>query len=74
MASPHRLMAGCLSLAAVDGRLWVLLFAFVVPGVLLIVTVVRFASNPLAVLAIFAAMLLGALYYTTYVDSSADAA
>lgn len=52
-----------------DGRWVVALSTLVFPSVLLGVTVWRFASNPLAVLALVAVMVAGAAYLVTYTEN-----
>jgi hypothetical protein len=52
-----------------DGRLLTLLLTFVIPAILIGVTIWRFASNPIAILALVLIMLGGALYLLTYTDS-----
>ena len=59
-------MTGVLSSDGVDGRLPVLGLTLAFPAVLLGVTLEWFGANPVAVLVLFATMLLGSLYYTTY--------
>lgn len=54
-----------------DGRWFTLVMLFFVPIVLLAVTVVWFASNPIAILAEIAAMIVGTLYLLTYKESFA---
>lgn len=52
-----------------DGRLATVLLAFVLPGVLLGVTVWKFASNPLSVLVLVSAMVIGGLYLLSYSET-----
>jgi hypothetical protein len=52
-----------------DGRLLTLLATLVLPTVLIAVTVWKFASNPVAILALVMVILGGALYLLTYTDS-----
>jgi hypothetical protein len=54
-----------------DGRMFTVLLFFVVPAALLAVDVVIFSSNPIAVFACFAVMLIGALYLMSYRESFA---
>lgn len=49
-----------------DGRWYVVLLTFVLPTALAGVTVWKFGSNPLALLVIFAVVILGGFYLTTY--------
>jgi hypothetical protein len=53
----------------VDGRIVVVGLAIVLPGVLMGATVVWFSTNPLAMLGLFATMLLGGLYLLSYSDT-----
>jgi hypothetical protein len=52
-----------------DGRLLTVLLTFVLPAILIAVTIWRFASNPIAILALVLIILGGALYLLTYTDS-----
>ncbi|MCI4325385.1 MAG: hypothetical protein L3K00_05860 [Thermoplasmata archaeon] len=52
-----------------DGRILTVLFTFVVPAILIGVTIWQFSDNPLAILALVMVMLGGALYLLTYTDS-----
>jgi hypothetical protein len=54
-----------------DGRLLTVLLLFVVPAALLGVTVVEFASNPVAVFALLGVMVAGGFYLLTYTESYA---
>jgi hypothetical protein len=54
-----------------DGRLLVVLLAFVVPAALMGVTVVWFASNPISFLVLFGVMIAGGLYLLTYTETFA---
>lgn len=53
----------------VDGRFIVVGLTIILPAILLGVTVGWFATNPLALLVLFAVMLLGALYLVSYTDT-----
>lgn len=52
-----------------DGRLIAGLVTFVAPAALIGVTVWRFASNPLAILALLSVMAVGAFYILSYTES-----
>jgi len=54
-----------------DGRLFTVLFALVLPAALMGVTIVWFASNPVSILALFAVMIAGGYYLLTYSESFA---
>ncbi len=54
-----------------DGRLFTVIFLFVVPAALIGVTIGLFHSNPVAIFALFVAMLVGAFYLLTYRESFA---
>ena len=49
-----------------DGRHYTVLFLLVLPAVLIGVTIWHFASNPLAIFALLAAMVVGAFYLLSY--------
>ena len=51
-----------------DGRIPTVLIGLVAPFVALGVTVVYFATNPLAVLGSFTAIIAGSLYLLSYTD------
>ncbi|HEV2428555.1 MAG TPA: hypothetical protein VGV64_01750 [Thermoplasmata archaeon] len=52
-----------------DGRLLTVLATFLLPAVLIGVTIWKFASNPLAILGLLAVVVAGALYLLTYTDT-----
>ncbi|HUI38416.1 MAG TPA: hypothetical protein VLY85_02175 [Thermoplasmata archaeon] len=52
-----------------DGRILTVLLAFVLPAILMVVTVWKFASNPVAFLVLFGVMVVGGLYLLTYSDT-----
>lgn len=52
-----------------DGRWFTVLFLFLLPAALIAVTVEWFSSNPVAILAEIAAMIVGGLYLLTYTES-----
>jgi hypothetical protein len=52
-----------------DGRLITVLFALVLPGILIGVTAVYFALNPLSILACIGVMVGGSLYLLSYTGS-----
>jgi hypothetical protein len=52
-----------------DGRFWTALFTLGVPAVLIAVTAIWFASNPLAILALLSVMVGGSLYLMTYTET-----
>lgn len=52
-----------------DGRVGALVVTQLLPAVLIGVTVWQFASNPIALLAEVAAMVVGAIYILTYADT-----
>lgn len=52
-----------------DGRLATVLLTLVLPGILLGVTYVYFAINPIAVLVLFSVMVVGVLYLLSYTES-----
>ena len=54
-----------------DGRLATVLLTFVLPAALLGVTVVEFASNPVAVLVLISTMVAGGFYLLTYQETFA---
>ncbi len=54
-----------------DGRMATVLLTLVLPTILLGVTVVEFASNPVAVLVLIATMIAGGFYLLTYQESFA---
>jgi hypothetical protein len=53
----------------IDGRWFTVIFLFLLPAVLVAVTIWRFSSNPLAIMAEFAAMIAGAFYLLSYTDA-----
>jgi hypothetical protein len=54
-----------------DGRLVTVLLAFVLPAVLMGVTVAFFASNPVSIFVLLAVMVAGGLYLLTYTETFA---
>jgi hypothetical protein len=52
-----------------DGRLATVLLGFVLPGILLAVTIEWFGTNPLTVLVLFSVIVGAAFYLLTYSDS-----
>jgi hypothetical protein len=52
-----------------DGRILTVLLTFVLPAILIGVTIWQFAANPLAILALILVIIGGALYLLTYTDS-----
>ncbi|HEV8050670.1 MAG TPA: hypothetical protein VGP88_08775 [Thermoplasmata archaeon] len=52
-----------------DGRILTLLLTYVLPAALIVLTVWKFASNPLAILALVLVMIGGSVYLLTYTDS-----
>ncbi|MGI0132696.1 MAG: hypothetical protein ACREDK_06365 [Thermoplasmata archaeon] len=52
-----------------DGRLITVLLTFLLPAVLIGVTIWRFSINPLAILVLLTVMIAGALYLLTYSDA-----
>ncbi|MCI4365533.1 MAG: hypothetical protein L3K10_05680 [Thermoplasmata archaeon] len=56
-----------------DGRLFTVVFLLLLPAVLIGVTVVRFASNPLAIFVLLAMMVAGAFYLLSYTATFAAA-
>ena len=52
-----------------DGRVITLLLTYALPAVLIAVTVWKFASNPIAILALIMVMIAGSVYLLTYTDS-----
>jgi hypothetical protein len=56
-----------------DSRLLIVLLTFVLPAVLIAVTIWRFASNPLSILALVLVIIGGALYLLTYTDTFGSA-
>jgi hypothetical protein len=52
-----------------DGRIITLLLTFLLPAVLIAVTVWQFASNPIAILVLLMVMIAGALYLLTYTET-----
>jgi hypothetical protein len=52
-----------------DGRWFTVVFLEILPIALIGVTVWRFASNPLAIFVLLAAMVAGAFYLLTYSSS-----
>jgi len=53
----------------VDGRIPTLLITQLVPAALIGVTIWRFSSNPLALVALLGVMIVGGLYLLTYSES-----
>ncbi|MCI4358106.1 MAG: hypothetical protein L3J95_00940 [Thermoplasmata archaeon] len=49
-----------------DGRVVTAFFTFLIPAVLIAVTVWKFASNPLSFLILVSTMVAGGLYLLTY--------
>lgn len=49
-----------------DGRLFTVLVFLVLPAALIGVTIGLFSSNPVAILALIALMIIGAFYLLTY--------
>ncbi|HTT72647.1 MAG TPA: hypothetical protein VMG99_00645 [Thermoplasmata archaeon] len=54
-----------------DGRLVTVLLTFLLPAVLIGVTVVWFASNPVSIFVLFSVMVGGGLYLLSYTESFA---
>ncbi|HYK92752.1 MAG TPA: hypothetical protein VEY07_01755 [Thermoplasmata archaeon] len=52
-----------------DGRVIAVLLTQLLPAALIGVTIWRFASNPLALLALIGVMIVGALYILTYTET-----
>jgi predicted branched-subunit amino acid permease len=52
-----------------DGRIITLLLTFLLPAVLIAVTVWQFASNPISILVLLMVMIAGALYLLTYTET-----
>jgi hypothetical protein len=52
----------------VDGRLIAFLIGILAPAILLAVTVVWFASNPLAIVGLILVMALGGFYVVSYAE------
>lgn len=52
-----------------DGRILTILVTFLLPAVLIGVTIWQFASNPVAILLLVMVIVGGALYLLTYSDS-----
>lgn len=52
-----------------DGRILVVALTIVLPAVLMGATIVWFATNPIAMLVLFSAMLLGGLYLLSYTET-----
>jgi hypothetical protein len=52
-----------------DGRILTVLLTFVLPAILIGVTIWQFASNPLSILILLMVIIGGALYLLTYTDS-----
>ena len=52
-----------------DGRLLTILVTFLLPAVLIGVTIWQFASNPIAILVLVMVIIGGALWLLTYSDS-----
>jgi hypothetical protein len=53
-----------------DGRWFTVIVLFVLPAVAIAATIVWFSSNPVAIFAAFAAMIVGAFYVMTYPEST----
>jgi predicted branched-subunit amino acid permease len=51
-----------------DGRLATVLLAFVLPAILIGVTAVYFASNPVSILVLVSVMVVGALNLVSYTE------
>ena len=49
-----------------DGRLLTVIVFLIIPGALIGVTIAEFSSNPVAIVAFIAVMLVGAFYLLTY--------
>ena len=54
-----------------DGRLFTLLVAIVLPAVLIGVTIAYFHSNPVSIFALLAVMIAGSFYLLSYTESFA---
>ncbi|MFI5417496.1 MAG: hypothetical protein ACHQ2Y_01165 [Candidatus Lutacidiplasmatales archaeon] len=52
-----------------DGRLTTVLLTLALPGALIALTIIRFSSNPLAILGLFSVMIGGGLYLLTYSET-----
>ncbi|MCI4349447.1 MAG: hypothetical protein L3J93_04445 [Thermoplasmata archaeon] len=52
-----------------DGRAYTVLLTFLVPAVLIGVTIWKYAANPLALLILFSVMIAGGLYLLTYSET-----
>jgi len=57
-----------------DGRTVTVLATFVLPAILIGVTVWRFSSNPLALMALMTVMIAGGIYLTTYPEIAGTSA
>jgi hypothetical protein len=51
------------------GRLLVVLLTFVLPAILMGVTIVWFASNPVSIFVLFGVIIAGGLYLLTYSEN-----
>jgi hypothetical protein len=49
-----------------DGRLVTILATFLLPAILIGITIWRFSSNPIALIVLVVVMIAGGLYLTTY--------
>jgi hypothetical protein len=54
-----------------DGRLLTVLLTLVLPAVLLGVTILYFASNPVSIFVLFGVMVAGGCYLLTYTETFA---
>jgi hypothetical protein len=57
-----------------DGRVVTVLATFVLPAILIGVTVWHFSSNPLAIIALIVVMIAGGIYLTTYPEIAGTSA
>jgi hypothetical protein len=55
----------------VDGRIYVVALALVLPAILIAVTVAWYSTNPISILVLMAVMLLGGFYLLSYKETFA---
>lgn len=52
-----------------EGRSWVVILTLIIPAILIGITVVAFAINPLSILVLLTIMVGGVLYLQTYTEA-----
>lgn len=53
-----------------EGRSWVVVLTLILPAILIGITIVKFAINPLSILVLLTIMVGGVLYLQTYTEAA----